>query len=109
MDWLALYANLGGMPNSIRHWRKRRGLTLEQLAPRVGMTAGNLSRMERGEIPYTSVALEALSKALGCKIVDLVIESDSPDLVVEATDELRHLTEEQRQQAVRLIRALRAA
>lgn len=48
----------------IRQWRDHRGLTLERLAERVGMTAGNLSQIERGRTPYTQATLEALAEAL---------------------------------------------
>lgn len=46
-----------------REWRKYRGLTLEQAAPRAGMSVGNLSAMERGAQGYTQSGLEALADA----------------------------------------------
>lgn len=49
--------------NFFREWRKYRGLTLEQAAERAGMTAGNLSAMERGAQGYTQAGLEALAGA----------------------------------------------
>lgn len=48
----------------IREWRKHRGLTLERLAERVGVTAGALSQLERGEVNYTQPMLEALAESL---------------------------------------------
>lgn len=47
----------------LREWRKYRGLTLEAAADRAGMTAGNLSAMERGAQNYTQAGLEAISEA----------------------------------------------
>ncbi len=44
-----------------KEWRKRRGMTLEQAAEAAGMTAGNLSAMERGAQGYTQDGLEALA------------------------------------------------
>lgn len=44
-----------------REWRKYRGYTLEQVAEQAGMTAGNLSAMERGTQNYTQKGLEALA------------------------------------------------
>jgi transcriptional regulator with XRE-family HTH domain len=41
-------------------------LTLEQAAERAGMTAGNLSAMERGAQGYTQDGLEALAEAYNC-------------------------------------------
>jgi transcriptional regulator with XRE-family HTH domain len=53
----------------IRTWRKKRGLSLEFLAVRVGkrvghMTHASLSRIERGLQPYSQPILEALSEEL---------------------------------------------
>ena len=44
-----------------RQWRKYRGLTLEQVADKAGMTAGNISAMERGEQGYTPSGLQVLA------------------------------------------------
>lgn len=56
----------------IKEWRKHRGLTLERLAERLEVTAGNLSQLERGDIGYTQPMLEALADALQCSTGDLV-------------------------------------
>lgn len=44
-----------------REWRKYRGMTLEQAAGLAGMTAGNLSAMERGDQGFTPAGLQALA------------------------------------------------
>lgn len=44
-----------------RQWRKYRGMTLEKAGAAAGMTAGNLSAMERGEQGYTPAGLQALA------------------------------------------------
>lgn len=44
-----------------KQWRKHRVMTLEQAAELAGMTAGNLSAMERSEQGYTQAGLEALA------------------------------------------------
>lgn len=49
-----------------REWRKFRRLTLEVAAEQAGMTAGNLSAMERGVQGYTQAGLEALASVYGC-------------------------------------------
>jgi len=63
-------------PARIREWRLDRNLTIEQLAARLegkgAMTPGNLSRLERGMIPYTQEKLEALAYALGVDVAELV-------------------------------------
>ena len=49
----------------IRQWRKSRGLTLEQLADRVGSTHATLSRLEKGLHPYKQPLLERIADELG--------------------------------------------
>ena len=57
-------------PTYIRVWRKHRGLTLAQLADRlqteleVAISEGQISRIERGETPYSQDILEAFAAAL---------------------------------------------
>src|SRR5262245_15645125 len=41
----------------IREWRKFRGLTLEQVAQRAGMSVGNISQLERGAQGYSAEGL----------------------------------------------------
>lgn len=56
-------------PTFLRQWRKHRDLTLERAAERIGeaagtgLTHGQLSRIERGEQPYSQAILEAAAKA----------------------------------------------
>ncbi|MBC7757197.1 MAG: amino-acid N-acetyltransferase, partial [Bdellovibrio sp.] len=49
---------------AIRNERKAQGLTLQGLAEKVGADAGNLSRIERGELGCTEVLLRKISDAL---------------------------------------------
>ncbi len=49
-----------------REWRKYRKMTLEVAAEEAGMTAGNLSNMERGVQAYTQDGLEALARVYEC-------------------------------------------
>ena len=55
-----------------KQWRKFRGLTLEAAAERAGMTAGNISAMERGTQGYTQDGLEALAWAYGTDPANLI-------------------------------------
>lgn len=62
-----------------RQWRKHRHLTLERLAERIGVTAGALSQLERGDVSYTQPMLEALADALICQPADLIMRPpDTP-------------------------------
>lgn len=57
----------------IREWRKSvPNLTLARLADRVGIAQSSLSRIERGEQPYSQPILEALAEAIGCEPADLI-------------------------------------
>lgn len=62
-------------PTFIRQWREFRGLTLEQLADRVGTTHATLSRIERGKSPYSQPLLESLASALATDVASLIIRN----------------------------------
>lgn len=60
------------MPNRIRLWRKRRHLTLEKLADRLGTSAGHLHKWETGKVAITVDRLQEVANALGCGLLDLI-------------------------------------
>lgn len=64
----------------IREWREHRGLTLEQLAERIDMTASHLSMLERGQRGYTQETLEIIAHALQTDTSSLLARNpgDSP-------------------------------
>ena len=69
-------SNISGMEigEIIRQARKKKGLTLEQLAHQVGTDTGNLSRLERGK---QGASQELLSKLLGALGLSLgLVEGD---------------------------------
>jgi transcriptional regulator with XRE-family HTH domain len=47
----------------LKEWRLYRGMTLERAAELAGMTAGNISAMERGDQGFTEHGLAALAQA----------------------------------------------
>ena len=51
-------------PPFIRQWRERAGLSLEELAGKAQTNKGNLSKVERGLLPYNQELLERLASAL---------------------------------------------
>jgi transcriptional regulator with XRE-family HTH domain len=63
----------------IKAWRLDRKLTLEKLAERIGVTAGALSQLERGEVAYTQPMLEALASELRCDPADLITRDPAHD------------------------------
>lgn len=64
----------------LRHVRKRRGLTQEELAERADLAGPYISDMERGmKVPSLTTVLR-LAMALECKVTDLVGIFDKTDL-----------------------------
>jgi transcriptional regulator with XRE-family HTH domain len=51
-------------PTFIRQWRNHRHMSLEQLASRVPMDKGNLSKVERGLLPYNQEMIERIADVL---------------------------------------------
>ena len=48
----------------IRQWRNHRGYSLDKLADMIPMDKSNLSKVERGILPYNQEMLERLAEAL---------------------------------------------
>jgi transcriptional regulator with XRE-family HTH domain len=97
-------------PTFIRAWRKHRGLTLAQLADRlqveleVDISEGQLSRIERGETPYSQDILEAVAQALRCEPADLIMRDPTqPDGIWSLIDTLQPA---ERAQAIAVLKAL---
>lgn len=64
-----------------RDLRRRRGLTLDQLASRAGLSTGHLSRFERGEKSLSLAALLRLAEALETSVgILLGEEMDAGDI-----------------------------
>ena len=98
-------------PTFIRPWRKHRGLTLAQLADRlateleVQISEGQLSRIERGETPYSQDILEAIAAALRCEPADLLVrDPTAAEAIWSLWDTLKPV---ERIQAVEIIKTLR--
>jgi len=60
-------------PTFIRQWRQHRGLTLQRLADRLGMTPSHFSVLERGGLGYTQSTLEAVASALQTDVASLLM------------------------------------
>jgi transcriptional regulator with XRE-family HTH domain len=66
----------------IKHWRKHRQLTLEQLAARLDMTASHLSMLENGKRGYTQETLERVAEALNTDPASLLMRNPGdPDAI----------------------------
>ena len=60
--------------NRIRFWRKHRHFTLEQLAARLGTSAGHLHKWETGKVSVNLRRLGEIADILGVTVIDLVQE-----------------------------------
>jgi transcriptional regulator with XRE-family HTH domain len=89
----------------IREWRKHRGLTQEQLADRIGMTATNLSMIERTERPYTQKTLEALAEALMTDPASLLMRNPEDEDAIWSLWE--RASPGEREQIARVVRSLK--
>ena len=58
--------------NRVREWRRRKGLSIEELARSSRTTASQISKLERGERRLTVDWMTRLAKALGCRREDLL-------------------------------------
>lgn len=67
--------------NFIREWRKHRGLTLEELEERSGVSTSTISNIERGIHGYTSDSLERLAGALDAEPGDLLSRPPMQDAI----------------------------
>ena len=61
----------------IRNMRKSQRMTLQQLAEKIGADAGNLSRIERGELGISETALRKLASALNTTPARLFEDGDN--------------------------------
>jgi transcriptional regulator with XRE-family HTH domain len=55
----------------IRAWREKRGLTQEEIAGLLGISASHLSRLENEERAVRPVVKVRVARALGAKVTDL--------------------------------------
>lgn len=96
----------------IKAWRKHRnGLTLAKLVERLEveegfqLSEGQLSRIERGEQPYSQDLLEAISHVLRCEPADLIMRDPTdPDGLWTIYDAL---TPPERRQVVEIAKTLK--
>jgi transcriptional regulator with XRE-family HTH domain len=64
------------MHNRVRYYRELRGYTLEQLAKKSRISLSQISKIETGERGYSVQSLEALARALGTTVGELLDVTD---------------------------------
>ena len=90
----------------IRQLRKQKGYTLDELAERINITSGRyLGRIERGEINCTLETLESVAEGLGVRIDDFFTH-DLDENVSEMVDLLKGQNKKNKEQALRIVKAL---
>jgi transcriptional regulator with XRE-family HTH domain len=87
----------------VAEWRENKGLTQEQLGARLGVTGVTVSRWETDARTPDLNVLAAICEALGIEISQIYHHPDRPS----ADDLLRGQPEEVKEQALKLIRAIR--
>lgn len=80
----------------IRELRKARGLTLEQLASRISVSAPHLSEVERGKKNLNNHLMERLASALGVSHADLIADPEQDGGVSRLMGTLKALPDEDR-------------
>lgn len=93
-------------PTKIRAWRKAKGFSLEELAPYAEMTPSNLSKVERGDLPYTQHLLEALAAKFRCEPDEIL---RSPEQAGKRANELDGLSPDDQEHVRAIIRRLKKA
>ena len=97
------------MKNRVRHFRKLRGLTQEQLADLAGMSKAYVGLIETERRQLNETGLEKLSKALRVKPTDLLATSDDPEDLQEHMDVVRSLNQPARENVYTYARTVQKA
>jgi len=71
----------------IRQWRKKRGLTLEQLAGRLDVATSSISQLERGKQGYSQPMLEAIADALQTEPANLLMRDPTAEDAIWSIEE----------------------
>lgn len=89
----------------IKEWRKFRGLTQLQLAERIGIDKGYVSKIENGRRRYDQPFLEATAEILRCEVPDLIMRDPlDPDGIWSIWDTLKPA---ERTQVVEIAKTIR--
>jgi transcriptional regulator with XRE-family HTH domain len=92
----------------IRYFRKRLGLTVDQLAERVGVSRQQIVRIEAGLTGVTLARLQLIAEALGVVLADLMPpRGEPPDDYLQIAFRGAGLTKEETDRVLEYARALR--
>lgn len=91
------------MTSTVKKLRKRKALTIEQLAEMTGLSKGYLSQIETGTRNPSHDTVALISAALGTSPAVLQMNDD---LSLEAIEAFERLSGDQKQEALRYLRFL---
>lgn len=95
-----LFRAVGGR---VRALRLERGLTLDELSHRSGVSRRMITMLEAGETNASLGTLDKLAHALGCAFADLVVERPMAPLVPERAEAREPVWEDGRGSSARLL------
>jgi len=90
----------------IREIREAKGMTVTDLASRVGISIPHMSQVERGVKNLNNHLLERIAKALNVEPYELISDNTGTDALAEIAS---HLSDEDRKRLVEFARALLAS
>lgn len=96
-------------PNRIKELREDRGLTLEQLAEKVGTSHTQISRLEHGKRRLDINWMQRVAKALVCQPQDLMVPGALPAELAELAAIAADLTDAQRKAWINMAGLLKVA
>ena len=67
---------MAGPTNRLREWRNRRDLSLKRLGALVGLSYGQVGKLERGDEDLSLARLRQFAKVLSCSPADLLLDED---------------------------------
>lgn len=97
-------AKTKGRVRYFKERRKAKGLTLDQLSERSGLSVSMLSLLERGKRDYSEETLFGLAEALGCEVGELFTPPGAHRN--ELAEYLMKLDAKEQGRALRTIRAM---
>lgn len=87
-----------------KEWRKKAGLTQEQVAERIGLTPSSISQLENGIQGFSNTTLEALAWAYSCEPADLLGRNPLKEgKVVDLVAKFSKMTDDERDAALKAI------
>lgn len=77
--WISNTRNAGmtdSPTNRLREWRNKRGWSLKQLSAEIGLSYGQVGKLERGDEDLSLARLRQFARVLGCSPADLLPAED---------------------------------